>query len=202
MVPAEQLRNEIDERLSRGQKLVEVPIDSEDFLRERQREYSTWTEYNEALIRRSFDLPEPAEEYARRAPFIGAVGGAPDPLAARWDQLRKNVSGKMRRLESLRERIPLFQMHPDATFPASPPRDLSVLGSDIFIVHGHDGEVKVTVARFLLKLLGHEPVILHEQPDRGVHQTRQQRQPRAYDHRKIRTACRAGRMRCCATHGR
>jgi hypothetical protein len=167
MVPAEQLRDEIDERLTRGQELSEVPIDSEDFLKERQRAYSIWTEYNEALILRSFDLPEPAEEYARRAPFIGTPGDTPDRLAAQWDNLRKNISGKIRRLESLRERIPLFQMHPDATSPASPPRDPSVLGGDIFVVHGHDGEVKVTVARFLLKLLGHEPVILHEQPGRG-----------------------------------
>jgi Predicted nucleotide-binding protein containing TIR-like domain len=167
MVPAEQLRSEIDERLARGQELQEVPIDSEDFLRERRRAYSTWSEYNEALVRRSFDLPEPAEEYARRAPFIGGFGGAADPLADRWNELRNDISGKIRRLESLRERIPLFQMHPDATSPASPPRDPSVLGSDVFVVHGHDGEVKVTVARFLLKLLGREPVILHEQPDRG-----------------------------------
>lgn len=35
------------------------------------------------------------------------------------------------------------------------------------MVHGHDGEAKVAVARFLSKLLGREPVILHEQADRG-----------------------------------
>lgn len=34
-------------------------------------------------------------------------------------------------------------------------------------MHGHDGEAKVTVARFLLKLLAREPIILHEQADRG-----------------------------------
>ena len=36
----------------------------------------------------------------------------------------------------------------------------------IFVVHGHDGEMKQTVARTLEKL-GLEPVILHEQPNRG-----------------------------------
>jgi predicted nucleotide-binding protein len=36
----------------------------------------------------------------------------------------------------------------------------------IFVVHGHDGEVKETLARFLEKL-GLAPVILHEQPNQG-----------------------------------
>lgn len=36
----------------------------------------------------------------------------------------------------------------------------------IFIVHGHDNEPKEAVARFLGQL-GYEPVILHEQPNRG-----------------------------------
>jgi len=36
----------------------------------------------------------------------------------------------------------------------------------IFIVHGHDGELKNELAR-LLERLGFEPIILHEQPDRG-----------------------------------
>ena len=36
----------------------------------------------------------------------------------------------------------------------------------IFLVHGHDGEAKETVARFLEKL-ELEPIILHEQPNQG-----------------------------------
>ena len=40
------------------------------------------------------------------------------------------------------------------------------MSNRIFIVHGHDGEARETVARFLEKL-GFEPVILHEQANRG-----------------------------------
>ena len=36
----------------------------------------------------------------------------------------------------------------------------------VFVVHGHDGEAKETVARFLEKL-ELEPIILHEQPSQG-----------------------------------
>jgi predicted nucleotide-binding protein len=37
----------------------------------------------------------------------------------------------------------------------------------IFVVHGHDNEMKLSVARTLEKL-GLEPIILHEQPDKGL----------------------------------
>jgi predicted nucleotide-binding protein len=37
---------------------------------------------------------------------------------------------------------------------------------EIFVVHGHDGEAKETVARFLEKL-ELDPIILHEQPNQG-----------------------------------
>ncbi|WP_207343644.1 nucleotide-binding protein [Arthrobacter sp. E3] len=38
----------------------------------------------------------------------------------------------------------------------------------IFIVHGHDDAKKFQLARFLKDLTGHEPVILHEQPNKGA----------------------------------
>jgi predicted nucleotide-binding protein len=59
------------------------------------------------------------------------------------------------------------QTNPDVAAPMPSRRSSSAVGSDIFVVHGHDGEVKVTVARFLSSLLCRDPVILHEQPDRG-----------------------------------
>lgn len=43
---------------------------------------------------------------------------------------------------------------------------VSLSSRRVFVVHGHDSEVKETVARFLEKL-GLEPVILHEQPSQG-----------------------------------
>jgi predicted nucleotide-binding protein len=42
-------------------------------------------------------------------------------------------------------------------------RDLS----KVFIVHGHDGELREAVARFISEKLGLEPVILHERPNKG-----------------------------------
>lgn len=41
-------------------------------------------------------------------------------------------------------------------------------GGRIFIVHGHDEARKFQLARFLKDLTDHEPVILHEQPNKGA----------------------------------
>ncbi|CPF80450.1 TIR domain-containing protein [Burkholderia pseudomallei] len=42
----------------------------------------------------------------------------------------------------------------------------STLSRRVFVVHGHDGEARELVARFL-KAMDFEPVILHEQPNQG-----------------------------------
>jgi predicted nucleotide-binding protein len=43
----------------------------------------------------------------------------------------------------------------------------SPLGIKLFIVHGHDGMVKLEVAEFIQRITGERPVILHEQPSYG-----------------------------------
>jgi hypothetical protein len=44
MVSADQLREEIDERLTRGQDLIDRSTGDEGALKERRQEYYTWTE--------------------------------------------------------------------------------------------------------------------------------------------------------------
>ena len=56
-----------------------------------------------------------------------------------------------------------------ATEPAVPRNEsanMSVQTNDIFVVHGHDEEMKQAVAR-VLSQLGLNPIILHEQPNQG-----------------------------------
>ncbi|NRQ36299.1 nucleotide-binding protein [Nonomuraea sp. NN258] len=164
MVPADQLREEISERLTCGQELIDGATGDEDALKERRQEYYTWTEYNKALLRRSFDITDPADEYARE-PGFAVFGGAPDPLPVRWKHLHDDIEGKLRRLRSLQERLPLFRYHPETA--QAVPAAKTPSGTEVFIVHGHDGEAKIAVARFLSRLLAREPIILHEHADRG-----------------------------------
>ena len=165
MVPADQLHREIEERIAGGEELKQRLIDNEAALTAQRHDYYTWSEYNEALLLRSFHLPGLAEEYKGRLGFA-AFGGAPESLSVRSQRLQDDIAGKIRRLRSIQERLELFRMHPNAT-PAQSIPGPAVIGEDIFIVHGHDGATKTTVARFLQKLVGREPIILHEQADRG-----------------------------------
>ncbi|MGH3381646.1 MAG: hypothetical protein ACRDS0_25055 [Pseudonocardiaceae bacterium] len=75
MVPADQLHEEINQRLACGQELIDRATGDESALKDHRQEYYTWTEYNEALLRRSFDISEPADEYTRGI-GIGFIGGA------------------------------------------------------------------------------------------------------------------------------
>lgn len=161
MVPADQLRQEIEDRLLGGQELIDRPISGDEELKVAQADYYTWSEYNEALLRRSFDLAGPAEEYTS---WVGM--GGPGTFHLKLKYLREDVTTMMRRLRSLNERLPLFSVHPDVVSPKPAP-DSSVIGDDVFVVHGHDDLTKQTVARFVTQLVGREPVILHEQADRG-----------------------------------
>lgn len=54
----------------------------------------------------------------------------------------------------------------DDTETVSGPEDKTVHSDRVFVVHGHDEGARESVARFLEKL-GLEPVILHEQANRG-----------------------------------
>jgi hypothetical protein len=163
-VPVDQLREEINERLAHGQELINGSSGDEEALKDRRHEYYTWTEYNEALLRRSFDNAEPAEDYIGGI-GIAFIGGARDPLPIRWKELHDDITEKLRRLRSLQERLPLFALCPEVTL--IDPASNVTSGNEVFIVHGHDGEAKVTVARFLSMLMEREPIILHEQADRG-----------------------------------
>ena len=74
-----------------------------------------------------------------------------------YTNLKDGISG----LEGILERLDLY------TELKSKSRPKSAFGNDVFIVHGHDNEAKVIVARFV-ETLGITATILHEQPSSGL----------------------------------
>ena len=105
------------------------------------------------------------------AMYVDGFGGGPDPGEAR----RNVTEGKTEALallgqavRRLREEIEREQaLSGPAAVPASGrPLAAAADGRRVFIVHGHDGEMREAVARFLTDI-GFEPVILHEQPNGG-----------------------------------
>jgi predicted nucleotide-binding protein len=105
-------------------------------------------------------------------PFIGAlyIGGggkmpAPTPLSEYQKGVGDNINrSKMLLKEAVRslEEDLAETVVPVITHRAAQTRDLS----KVFIVHGHDEGPREAVRSFLLRL-GFEPIVLHDQPNKG-----------------------------------
>ena len=117
---------------------------------------------NEELLRRRFTTGKVADEYRRASVGLGRSDSPQQELY--W--LRESITGQQRKLTSIRQRLSLYDSEAEQTLAntllAEAPR-----GTRIFIVHGHDGNVKLQVAEFLERITGERPVILHEQPHSG-----------------------------------
>jgi predicted nucleotide-binding protein len=160
-VPSTLLEQEIDERATLGRELRETDVESMDEFEALEARFHTWDEYNEQLFRARFTAPKIADEY-KRATF-GYVGRGNLELEVRL--LREAVDSQLRKLTSIKARLPLYAGNASNSTPTAPQE--RALGSKIFLVHGHDGEAKLQVAEYLEQVTGNRPIILHEQADSG-----------------------------------
>jgi hypothetical protein len=69
-------------------------------------DYYTWSEYNVELLKRRFPTSQPAEDYSWYA-GIGVLSMRPS-LAEQVAELRDDVQTKLRRLQSLKEQLPII----------------------------------------------------------------------------------------------
>lgn len=172
-VPSSQLDHEIGERLDLGQQLLDglpTPGAAATYILPRgnptedldnyRNNFYTWDEYNERLLRRRFTTGKVADEY--RMVFVGLGGSNPQQVI---QSLRRDITGQMRGLNSIRQQLDLYESEVEET--ETPPPTERPRGTKIFVVHGHDGDAKLQVAQYLQAVTGQRPVILHEQPDSG-----------------------------------
>lgn len=162
------VRAELEKQAKAGGALLEEAIRSEEELAQVRARRSTWTEFSEEVLKRRFTSQAFAKEF-RSAGTVGMIvlGGGTPPLQERVSDLHGEVSARVRKLESIIERLPLCDEPPELSPGVERRPVASHSGGDIFIVHGHDDAAKHSVARVISKVVGREPVILHEQPDRG-----------------------------------
>ena len=138
LVPRAEFEEALADRLARGEELRDREIRSEPELEAaRQAKYS-WHEFNATLLRRSFSTSKVAETYSYIGPMVYA---GPYPFPQEVADFRKDVSSKLRRLTSLKEQLPLYGDGPSS--PASLPTETTqLLGTGVFIVHGHHEALK------------------------------------------------------------
>jgi predicted nucleotide-binding protein len=164
LVSPSQFSAELKERIDRGAELLGVEVGSAAEYPALRDDYYTWDEYNTQLLRRRFSSDELVREYSDAA-FL--AGGFEQSLEQKVNELHHDFERKIRRLKSIVEQVPLFQVDPSVSPADSRPTSPVALGSEIFVVHGRNEAVKLEVATFLERLAGRRPVILHEHASEG-----------------------------------
>jgi Predicted nucleotide-binding protein containing TIR-like domain len=160
-VSRSQLDRELGVRLELGQELLDRQVQDSPGLEALRADFYTWDEFNEELLRRRFSSGRVANEYR-----MLAIGGGSVSPQQELQMLLSDITMQSRRLASVRGRLSLFEseVEEDAVSGSSAE---GPQGTRVFVVHGHDGEVKYQVVEFLETTTGQRPVILHEQVDAG-----------------------------------
>lgn len=158
-VPRSQLEEEIGRQLELGEEIGSQVIQSWDELNAMEARLDTWDEFNEELLRRRFTTGRVADEYRR----VALSSNSNPQVHERW--LRGSLAEQMRRLESLRGKLPLIGSEVEETVMTSSP--VVPKNSRVFLVHGHDELSERRVADFLREGTGQRPIILHEPASRG-----------------------------------
>ena len=162
-VTREEASQKIGERIALGEELLARKMLNVEQLDAAESEYRRWNSYNGELLKRLFTTDKFAEEYSWwGAVAISMYGKSP---AEKLEDHKKEVSEKLHRLESVRDRLELIPLVSGVrpTSNAAVPRTRT---NRVFVVHGHDEAARESIARFLERL-GIEAVILHEQATGG-----------------------------------
>jgi predicted nucleotide-binding protein len=161
LVDAGRLAKQLDERIALADEMLKSLPTSLEELENAKHRYYSWTEYNETLIRKAFTSSAPADAY--RGVSFGC-GSSFTPFSDLVDYYAGDVASSRRRLESLRDQLPLYAV--SATVSAQPTQPRAAQSKEVFIVHGHDARL-ADVARFVGEVTGRQPTILHERPNKG-----------------------------------
>ena len=163
-VPASQLDEEIRKRLEIGEELLTRQVQDLASADELRRDFYTWNDFNEQLLRSRFTTGKVADRYR----MVGFAGGGRKTPQQELETTQGDTRRQSRKLESVRQQLGLYdsQSEEESVTPLTPGVGTSP-ASKVFIVHGHDADVKYQVLEFLEKTTGERPVVLHEQPDSG-----------------------------------
>jgi Predicted nucleotide-binding protein containing TIR-like domain len=159
-IPLPQAEEQLTERVRRGQEILQGTYAKggtearEQLWKQAQR----WHDYNCTWLHDNLG-PEVREEYQA---VTGRTYEAGHPRFGR-EILRKSIPEEISKLESIRERLPLWWPAPGTPSPGGrAPHD-----APIFIVHGSDTVRAESVAHTVTSATGRKAIMLREQPNLG-----------------------------------
>ena len=162
IISRSEAEKKLKDRVAAGKELLELRIHNESDLESARAERTKWNDYNEELLNRIFDSAAVYEKYRRTSLFGTLIMSASS--RQRITSFYEGVTNKITAIESIVEKLELIPEK--VTDSVLQERYEPEISDTVFIVHGHDEEAKISVARFIEKL-GLKAVILHEQPNAG-----------------------------------
>ncbi len=165
-VEKESFKEALQERIQIGQEILNRQIQTREQLEEAERDTSNWNSYNSELLKQSFnkEYNEYKKSYDSVNSYYGILGGKP---TNRLVEFQEKLHNKITNLNQLLAKADLLKSQvKEQTSTKISTGKSKIFSNNVFIVHGHNNEVKVEVARTLEKL-GLNPIILHEQANAG-----------------------------------
>ena len=165
IISREDMKNKIQERIQKGLSLYQRSINSSSDLDDFDAEYRKWSDFNAELLKRSFTNEDFKSEYDG-GDFYGNFLLDPS-LGQQINDSKDRLQSKIRKLESIMERLELITISPSIVDEATTTKSTSAVKTKkVFIVHGRD-EISKTNLEVFLREIGLEPIVLHRQADIG-----------------------------------
>ncbi|APX99917.1 TIR domain-containing protein [Lacinutrix venerupis] len=164
VVGKEYFEDYLQKRIVIGEEIYNRNIQTTRQLEQARQDYYDWNDFNSELLKQSFDNIN--SEYKEKYDRVNNIGIyiSPSSPAEELREFKDDVLNKINNLKQLIAKLPLIKVA-DGLDNAVTEKEFSD-NEKVFIVHGHNNEVKLDVARTLEKL-GLSPIILHEQPNSG-----------------------------------
>lgn len=168
--PREVFRSELLDRINIGEELKSRHIKTLPELELIQTDFSNWDDFNEELIKQAFN--NQYGEYYNEYSTVNAMIGF-DAYAKRINtntgeyklqKVKTQIDNCLTILKRLVEKLPLIEQDNSISSYQTVEKTYHNRG---FVVHGHNNEAKLEVARFIENELKRKAIILHEQPNRG-----------------------------------
>jgi predicted nucleotide-binding protein len=173
IIPKEEFKSHLIEQISQGRQISNTNITTENQLVELEKKYDFWNTYNNELLKSSFN--NAVNEYRQSYNFSGQMIGVADVMRGvntknpsyRLRILNESVDVKITELESLLGKVNLIHSEIENSRISAEIQEAAIRSNDtVFIIHGHDDEMKKDVQLFIsrAKLNG---IVLHEKPDKN-----------------------------------
>lgn len=159
-------KNLLTERINIGKELLNSQISSMTILDNERKKYFNWSKYNDQLLSKIFSNNSISEEYTYWSGIM--VTGGYTTLQDEIKEHLKDINEKIGRLESIIERLELFEEAPSVT--KKEPENITMTTDEkkVFIIHGHDDTRLLELEKMLKDDFKLTPIILKDQPDGGA----------------------------------